>query len=131
MDLPCDICNHPEPNYTPPPNTDYTCKACIQNLLKFTQDELKAGHALAIEKGYTAKADAIASFSPVCNPPRTTTAPCTGDKISRGTSLRYGVTEKGVLIINTRTPLAMFNRKIWRNLIVRSKLKGGCDVSKC
>ena len=63
MDVSCVLCNHPKPNYTPPPHTDDTCSACVQNLLKFTQDELKAGHALAIEKGYTAKADAIASFT--------------------------------------------------------------------
>jgi hypothetical protein len=34
----------------------------VQHLLDASQDELKAGHALAIEKGYTAKADAIATF---------------------------------------------------------------------
>ena len=58
----CLFCNLPEENYTPAKGTDFICSGCIQLLLKFDQDELKQGYALAVQKGYTGKARAIESF---------------------------------------------------------------------
>jgi len=40
----------------------YICGNCVQILLNLSQEQLTEAHALAIEKGYANKADAIKSF---------------------------------------------------------------------
>ena len=58
----CVFCNNREPNYTPEPGVEFICDTCVQQLLKFDQDELRRGHKLATDLGYTGKARAIESY---------------------------------------------------------------------
>jgi len=51
----CMICNIPEKNYKPDEGIEYVCGDCIQKILKFSQEELKRGRLLALEKGYERK----------------------------------------------------------------------------
>jgi len=58
----CIICYKDEPYYNERVSVDLTCSACVQRLLRFSQDELLSGYLLAGEKGYIAKSEALYSF---------------------------------------------------------------------
>lgn len=58
----CLLCNCPEKNYKPPPNTDYVCGMCVQLLLQADKDDLKRAYTKAIKKGLERKALAIEIF---------------------------------------------------------------------
>jgi len=57
---PCLFCSREE--YEAPRETDYICSGCVQTLLSISQDKLRRGRALAVEKGYPHKAAAMESF---------------------------------------------------------------------
>ncbi len=59
---PCLLCNCPEKNYKPPPNTDYVCGMCVQLLLEADKNDLRKAYTKAIEKGLERKALAIEIF---------------------------------------------------------------------
>ena len=55
------MCNQPD-KYKPSPNSWFVCSVCVQHLLKFSQDELKAGLKLAEKKGFERKIIALKMF---------------------------------------------------------------------
>jgi len=40
----------------------YICAACVQKILLMTEDQLRQAYALAVEKGYTEKAEILESY---------------------------------------------------------------------
>lgn len=56
----CIYCNREEPGYTPSKDaTAIVCSDCTMRLASSSQEQLVKLHKLAVEKGYTEKADAL------------------------------------------------------------------------
>jgi len=59
----CTLCIQPESSrFVPNEGTGYVCSSCFLRLLKTHQEELKRGHNIAIERGYTYKAKVLETF---------------------------------------------------------------------